>query len=255
MRHNHFTMFLLFSLSAVGLTHAAQAQGNRCADCHSANGVETYHLLDWQLSTHAKSGVGCEDCHGGDASTFESLQAHQDVANSNQPESPTHFKNLAQTCGNCHASIVKAFEETRHGELVRAGNYDAPTCSTCHTSVGAFLLSSRGLERHCNQCHGEKAKAPRPDRAEFSADLHKRFRELDKVLEGLERLVDKTSDANQRSQRLGAIRNIQWHRSQAAVKAHALDSTGVLDQLVKSEKAAQALTDKIANQPPKSKDP
>src|SRR3970282_2548491 len=60
----------------------ASAQGTRCADCHLANPDAPGHLYAWERSAHGQHNVGCEACHGGDATTFESFAAHRGILNS-----------------------------------------------------------------------------------------------------------------------------------------------------------------------------
>jgi hypothetical protein len=73
---------VLLALLGVGLGFPppAFAQHSRCAACHFANMSDVpapEHLGDYQRSAHAKKGVGCERCHGGDPSTFEPALAHR----------------------------------------------------------------------------------------------------------------------------------------------------------------------------------
>lgn len=246
LRTNLLFAATLFLFGAGGLI----AQSDRCADCHVANEGRSYHLLDWQLSSHSKKGVGCAACHGGDSTTFEHLLAHKGVLSSSDPMSPTHFTNLPTTCGECHGQNLKAFEKSRHGALVKAGDMDAPNCSTCHTSVGAFLLSSRGIERKCRSCHGEKAEFPRPGRPEFSRALHERFRELAKTLDGLERIVDKVADSARRAELLVDLRTSQGLRRDAAARAHTFQFVGVQELLDQSEERAELLTQRLAGARP-----
>ena len=51
----------------------AHAQESRCASCHYANPTSPRqdHLQAWDNSPHDRANVGCEKCHGGDATNFE----------------------------------------------------------------------------------------------------------------------------------------------------------------------------------------
>jgi hypothetical protein len=144
------------TLTVLALAVAATswaAPGNRCADCHAANPSAPGHLEAWTRSRHASHGVGCERCHGGDASTFERLPAHRGVLNSRDPKSPTARRNLPITCGTCHIGPFVEFQKSRHYAALRNGDDAAPTCTTCHESAGAHLVSARALERTCQGCH------------------------------------------------------------------------------------------------------
>lgn len=233
--------FVLLVLALV--PRLATAQSDACADCHAANTTtsteqsQRYHLLDWQLSKHARSDVGCAACHGGDTTTFEFVPAHRGVMHSAQPEAPTHFANLPTTCGSCHQEVAKSFEGSRHGQLIRAGNRNAPTCTTCHSSVGAFLLSSRGLERQCASCHGERRSHPRPGRAEFARDLHQRFRSIRAQLEGIRRLAGSRPDDTVRER----LESVDTALHQAASGAHSFDLERVEQSLAESEQRLDTL--------------
>ena len=227
----------VLALLLVASAMSAAAQSDRCADCHAANTTtsmeqsQRYHLLDWQLSTHSRAKVGCASCHGGDTSTFEFVPAHHGIRHSAQPESPTHFANLPTTCGSCHQEVAKQFEGSRHGQLVRAGNRNAPTCTTCHSSVGAFLLSSRGLERQCASCHDERASHPRPGRAEFASELHERFRSIRAQLKGIRRLAgSRTSNSFS-----AHLESTEAALHDAAAGAHSFDLAATEAALAESE--------------------
>ena len=86
-------------------------QQSRCADCHFANpdAPEQRHVYDWDRSPHRRSNVGCDACHGGDATSFESFLAHQGILHSGNPASLLHRANLSQTCGSCHIGPFVAF--------------------------------------------------------------------------------------------------------------------------------------------------
>ena len=82
--------FLLTSLLV--LASPAESQQSRCADCHFANpsAPAADHLADWDFSAHSRNNVGCEKCHGGDASTFEKSLAHRGILNSANAKSPVN---------------------------------------------------------------------------------------------------------------------------------------------------------------------
>lgn len=247
---------LAAALLIVGLSTVSEAQSDSCADCHAANTTsateqsQRYHLLDWQLSEHARNDVGCASCHGGDTSTFEFVPAHRGVQHSAQPEAPTHFANLPTTCGSCHQEVAKNFEASRHGQLVRAGNRNAPTCTTCHSSVGAFLLSSRGLERQCASCHGPNREHARPGRAEIARDLHERFRSIRSQLKGLRRLIGRRA-ADEFDQRTAEV-TASLH--QAAVGAHSFDLAATDRALRESEQALDRLRIRLVADPDEGAD-
>lgn len=131
-----------------------------CVDCHAAQELEEtdeVHLRQWRNSAHARAGVSCADCHGGDTATFVQLRAHRGVLNSGHPKSPTHQWNLPQTCGRCHDVEYLALQESAHFALFERKVRAAPTCRTCHGSVAAQSLGEGGLQARCTRCHGPEA--------------------------------------------------------------------------------------------------
>jgi len=115
------TSLLVFATPAISQS--------RCADCHFSrpDAPAADHLSDWDRSAHSRNNVGCEKCHGGDATTFESLLAHRSILNSTNPASPVNRRNLSTTCGTCHAGFVNLMYQARP--------YDA------HTGVARLIYS------------------------------------------------------------------------------------------------------------------
>jgi len=208
----------------------AQLDRSRCADCHFANPYEEpaqSHLHDWDLSPHGRNGVGCESCHGGDSSTFERFLAHRDVLRSSNPASPVHRTQLPQTCGSCHIGPHTNFQQSRHSELLSEGDRRVPTCTTCHDSGSATLLSPRSLERQCASCHGPDEIAPRPGRAADARALLEGIGDVRESLKAARQLVDRVDAESRRAQLEEAYRQAEVPLIQAREAGHRF----VFDQL------------------------
>lgn len=186
-----------------GLSATADAQTSRCASCHFAN-VETApaqdHLSDWDSSPHGRNSVGCETCHGGDATTFERALAHRDVLSHGNPASPVNRANIPQTCGSCHPGPYTNFQQSQHFELLNEGNRRVPICVTCHGDVGARLLSPTGLERTCANCHDADGVAPRPGRAADARLLLEGAADVRESLAAARRLLERVDDSTRRAE-------------------------------------------------------
>lgn len=63
----------------------------------------------------------CSDCHGG----------HDELKASN-PNSKVNKFNITATCGQCHAEITTVFTESVHGQALKDGIEESPTCTDCH---------------------------------------------------------------------------------------------------------------------------
>lgn len=147
----------IFILLIGGLVFQVDA-GNACITCHQALGpsVERAHNFDeWEQSVHARKGINCEKCHGGNPNESDPQKAHQGILKSNQPKSPLYFSNIPETCGQCHASELEQFKKSYHyRELKRSGH--GPNCITCHGSMAISIPKPKQLEQNCSLCHAQR---------------------------------------------------------------------------------------------------
>lgn len=151
-------------LSAALLAAAAgagAADKTSCVECH--RGVKTgvvasHNFADWKKSAHARAGVSCEACHGGDASAKDKAGAHKGVLRSSDAASRIYFTRIPETCGSCHAAEFDAFRQSAHfKELESSGK--GPNCVTCHGSMANVVLGPRELEHTCALCHRQPTQA------------------------------------------------------------------------------------------------
>lgn len=140
-----------------------------CARCHSdpetmaAFGQEDVETVrSYVNSVHGRGLIEkgltiapvCTDCHG-----HAGTGAHEiEVVSS--PTSPMYRTNVAQTCGRCHLGIKVQFDVGIHGEMLRAGNEDVPTCTDCHAEHAvqpvtseASSVSPQHIAQTCTSCH------------------------------------------------------------------------------------------------------
>ncbi len=64
----------------------------------------------------------CVDCHG----------SHSVMAQKNDHKSKVDRRNIPETCGTCHAGVLKEYLDSIHGKRFSEGNTDAPVCTDCH---------------------------------------------------------------------------------------------------------------------------
>jgi hypothetical protein len=221
---------------------AAVAQPSRCAECHFANFADVpgrEHLAEWEQSPHARHGVGCEWCHGGDASTFVPGEAHKGVVSSRSPASRVNRANLPQTCSLCHAGEAQAFARSRHAALLTAGDPRAPTCSTCHGVMTARVPAPAALEAACAACHpGDSPGAVYPGRARAAVEAINQVRtQLERVQIALQKLGD-----TDRRRRLWAEQTLAISTLNGAVDAlHAFDFAATDQRLREAKTRADQL--------------
>ena len=255
------TMRRLLSLSAalatLGLlgapTALAQLNRSRCADCHFANPYTEpaqNHLHEWSLSPHRRADVGCDRCHGGNADTFESWQAHQGVLGSFNPSSPVHRTQLPATCGSCHIGPYVNFQSSRHHELLTQGDRRVPTCSNCHGSVSGQLLSPEGLERQCAECHGPDGIVPRPGRAADARLLLEGIADVRESLDAARHLIDRVRDADRRSTLEGAYLQAEVPLIEARRAGHRFVFDQLEERLATARERMAALLSELVNPSP-----
>jgi hypothetical protein len=149
--------------------------GNNCVACHrnlpgrSAEIVE----LEWKHSVHYGAKVGCDGCHGGNASLrreqFDSddsfrraahLERHPDflVVQNKEGEfvSTVRGRSVSYLCGKCHSDIKEKHLGSPHGD------FGDPSCLYCH-GRGTHLITppspaivdtrSRSEGGRCAACH------------------------------------------------------------------------------------------------------
>lgn len=151
-------------LSAALLAAAAgagAADKAACVECHrgvKTGVVEAHNFGDWKRSAHARAGVSCEACHGGDAAAKDKASAHKGVLRSSDPASAIYFTRIPGTCGACHSAELAAFRQSAHfKELESSGK--GPNCVTCHGSMANVVLGPRELEHTCMLCHRQPTQA------------------------------------------------------------------------------------------------
>jgi len=137
-----------------------------CAVCHAQPTSQLPASVHGQARKSGDTdGPTCRSCHA----SAHAIVPARDAA------SPTAKKNLAATCGTCHASPdfvarhkipfarpVEAYRRSVHGRAVESGNEAAPSCSDCHESHG--ILAARdprsrinhwNVPETCGACHTE----------------------------------------------------------------------------------------------------
>jgi cytochrome b subunit of formate dehydrogenase len=135
-----------------------------CARCHTnANVTAEYKMKYPQVggqyldSIHGRAllkmglivAPSCNDCHG----------VH-DIKRSVDRSSPINHANVAKTCGKCHVSVEKIYNNSVHGQLLAKGDPKGPVCTDCHSAHeieppvnGHFKMAS---DQRCGRCHEDR---------------------------------------------------------------------------------------------------
>ena len=161
-------------LVCVALTSRARADdlpGGKCLECHLKTEDGVGEL--WQDDVHARAGITCDACHGGDATEDDS-----DLAK--RPESGYQGKLSARqiilSCGGCHgdAEYMKArrpllpvdqlqkYRTSVHGKLLAKGETRVAQCASCHGAHGVREVNdakspvyAANVPATCGHCHAD----------------------------------------------------------------------------------------------------
>jgi Cytochrome c554 and c-prime/Cytochrome c7 and related cytochrome c len=249
----HLLVAVVFIVIVAGLAplQQASAQGSRCADCHLANPDAPGHLYAWERSPHGQNNVGCESCHGGDATTFDSFTAHRGILNSGNPSSPVNRKNIPRTCGTCHSGPYVAFQSSQMFALLEAGNPDVPVCTTCHSAVGAQLLSPKALEARCQKCHAADRPGSHPEFPAQGRNMLETIEEVRGLLRQAKLQISRIRDAELRQRFEEQYRQAEVPIIEALNFAHQFRYDASQERRLVSRQRAEALLDQLANTPPR----
>ena len=236
------------------LFHApwAAAQQNFCAGCHFANpdAPAAWHVANWDRSVHGSSRIGCDRCHGGNANTGESFQAHQGVLNSHNPASPVNSRNLAATCGSCHTGQFVEFQKSRHYSLLKSGETNGPNCDTCHGDVGDRLPSAKALEGQCTACHGAGKRVPRSGYASQASSLFEDISETRRLLRTAKTVIARVTDRQLRAKYEQAYEQAEVPLIQVVHAAHSFSfDDGLRKLLGVSRQRIDTLLAQLVNPP------
>jgi len=235
--------------TAVLLASSAGAQESRCASCHYANpdSPRQDHLQSWDNSPHDRASVGCEKCHGGDATTFEKLLAHRGVLTPADPASPVNRRKLPTTCGGCHVGPFVAFQDSRHYQLLQSADDRGPSCSTCHGSVDGRLLSAKAVASRCDSCHGPNGTAPRSDRARQVRDQYDSLAAVREEQKLAQSLIKRVGDTKRRADLNNELQQAQVPLTRAINAGHKFVYDELREYLGVAQQRTQALMAKLAN--------
>lgn len=172
---------------------------NHCVECHSKLTVPfkvTSKYSDWHISTHREKGVGCEKCHGGDATAKDAGKAHIGLLPASDPNSPVNTKKLPETCVGCHKGVVEAFVKSKHFQNLK-GTGLGPSCNVCHghmVTETAYLPEQ--TSKLCASCHdSNNALMPkRPDIPVKVEEVVQAIRRANTVVLWAGRLVDQAQE-------------------------------------------------------------
>jgi hydroxylamine dehydrogenase len=158
-------IFFMFTLTIVAwveggrrrVVHAPEAvvtaENKACVDCHR---VKSPGIVgQWEISTHAKSGIGCLQCHQADKGDSDGYD-HEGVLIATIV--------TPKDCAECHEKETAEFEASHHasaGQIL--GSLDNVLAEVVEGAVkfdaqGNKVEASSAAVSGCLQCHGSEIK-------------------------------------------------------------------------------------------------
>jgi len=142
-------------------TNRADDMSYGCLVCHADK------RRAFVQGVHSEWGIRCHDCHGGNPDALEVEPAHAGEFVGVPDKLQT-----VEICSSCHsdpdqmrqyglpADQTAELTTSRHGQLLEAGNHDAPTCSDCHdphttlpSSDARSATFPTNIPGTCGRCH------------------------------------------------------------------------------------------------------
>jgi nitrate/TMAO reductase-like tetraheme cytochrome c subunit len=165
-------LLLVGAIVAPGGAAAQTQRTNQCVACHQTlpeRSQAGHSFASWRQSRHAVAGIGCDACHGGDASAADTARAHRPMVRSTERSSPLFYTQIPMTCGRCHAAELGYFRSSMHFARLRSDGR-GPNCITCHGAMATSVLTPEGVLATCSACHVPGGAAPE-DKARESAPI------------------------------------------------------------------------------------
>ncbi len=151
-----------------------------CGACHPAERVQH------DASAHAREGVKCVSCHGGNDHSLDQGEAHRGfVGRITRAEEP-------KICASCHSDEAQMrpydlpvdqyalYQTSDHGKKLAQGDTKVAVCSSCHGAHdirAADDPASRtyvtNIPRTCGECHGDPKKLGDTKAARAATDYAK----------------------------------------------------------------------------------
>lgn len=186
------------ALLALGLAAAAGGESPdapapvACVDCHLAldDSRMTPPAKAFAEDVHARAGLTCASCHGGDPKAEDQEVAHD--KRKGFRGKPTALQ-IPSLCGDCHADAARMrqfnpslrvdqlseYRTSGHGKKLAQGDATVATCQSCHGAHGVMpVKDSRSpvyptrVAETCNRCHGD---APLMTAHGLPSDVHAKY--------------------------------------------------------------------------------
>jgi predicted CXXCH cytochrome family protein len=190
------TKIFLIALIVIAVPALVRAQANSCVDCHlKLDGELKTPAVNYAQDAHARFGLQCKDCHGGNPSA-----ADEDKAKDKTFKGAPKRAQIPEFCGRCHADAaymrtanaklrvdqLDQYWTSKHGQQLKKGDTKVAVCTDCHGNhniqSSKFPKSTTfpwNVAATCGRCHGDAAymkayKIPTNQPAEWKESVHAR---------------------------------------------------------------------------------
>jgi predicted CXXCH cytochrome family protein len=166
------TKIFLTALIVIAAPVLVRAQANSCVDCHlKLDGELKTPAVNFAQDAHARFGLTCKDCHGGNPAA-----ADEDKAKDKTFKGAPKRAQIPEFCGRCHADAtymrtanaklridqLDQYWTSKHGQQLKKGDTKVAVCTDCHGNhdiqSSKFPKSSTfswNVAATCGRCHGD----------------------------------------------------------------------------------------------------
>ena len=173
MRNSLVILILLLVQTSFAEEENRVLPGGQCLVCHTD--MEDAATELWKNDVHAQAGIGCAECHGGNANTDDMDQAKN---KSTGFKGPISRASIPKLCASCHsnAETMKKFNPllpvdqldkywtSVHGKKLKQGDQNVAQCVSCHKAHGIRKVNdalspvyAANLPGMCAKCHADAA--------------------------------------------------------------------------------------------------
>ena len=169
-----------------------EAQAGECLQCHLTTQDGMGEL--WKDDVHARWGITCVTCHGGDETEADKDRAKRKGTGY---RGALTAREGVELCGGCHSDVeymkerkpllpvdqLQKYWTSEHGKLLKKGESRVAQCSSCHHAHGIREVNdakspvfAANVPAMCGHCHAD---------AEYMSDFDIKTDQYDEYVESV----------------------------------------------------------------------
>jgi hypothetical protein len=159
------------ALEETGDSAEIELPGGECLTCHLTTEDGVGEL--WKDDVHARAGMTCVTCHGGDSTEAKKERAKRSGTGYRGELSPME---TVLSCGGCHSDVeymkvqkpllpvdqLDKYWTSQHGKLLKTGETRVAQCASCHHAHGVREVNDAkspvyapNVPAMCGHCHAD----------------------------------------------------------------------------------------------------